>query len=729
VVKNDTGAAALPNATGLFDMLPRSLLQTLVSVTLLGAVLFAVIQQAGLSNLSQTALDTPAGPVLLAVCGLMVGVLLAAARVKLVADDLGYELKWRDALSALGLSQLGGAAFFHLAGQLIARSAYLSRRGIPVGASVLMVGYERLLALGISLLLAAFGAWHLFGKIAVDLDNGGVPLAKLVAGLLLAVAGGAWLGWGRLAASHIRQRLGRGVAWRIARVGLVSLGIQLATASAYVMIASALAPEVAMLDLIAASFVVMLAAAVPISLAGWGVREFSAMLALGAVGVSADAAFLTAVLIGGGALIAVAPLAMLGLTGKTVAPPPKPRDQTPVDFNSLASIITSLIVATAVFFQLYVPTTSGQLNVNLADPFAMLGGVLFLVLFVLRADDLPQWRLPYFNTHILAAVAIITIALVIGAVRHGWTDWALFNKFGGWFVLLGYAASGALIVKAMGERGLRMVLMTFVATGLAIAVLELILLTARGAGVEISLQLLWQDPQGFSHNRNAFAFQMLMVISCIIALSLPRTLTVLLLAVALTTVWATASRAGFGALVVVLVLALSVRAISPKTLFTAFCASFVLVMVVVVLAEAKFARLVAMAPSGSDRWESIFGGLQLFRAHPFLGSGLGSFIYDEIKAGRPPLVIHSTPIWILAEMGLVGLLVFTAPIVRIFWREFRHARSDISRYLLIMMIGGFGTMSLVHEMLYQRTFWLLLGIAMVTPVFAGRHGQPEQTPS
>ena len=80
-------------------------------------------------------------------------------------------------------------------------------------------------------------------------------------------------------------------------------------------------------------------------------------------------------------------------------------------------------------------------------------------------------------------------------------------------------------------------------------------------------------------------------------------------------------------------------------------------------------------------------------------------------------------------MGLVGLLVFTAPIVRIFWREFRHARSDISRYLLIMMIGGFGTMSLVHEMLYQRTFWLLLGIAMVTPVFAGRHGQPEQTPS
>lgn len=84
--------------------------------------------------------------------------------------------------------------FFQLAGQLIARGAYLSKRGIPVGASMVMVGYERLMALGISLLLATIGAWHLFGRIAIDLEVGGDAFVKLLVGLMLAARAGAWLG-------------------------------------------------------------------------------------------------------------------------------------------------------------------------------------------------------------------------------------------------------------------------------------------------------------------------------------------------------------------------------------------------------------------------------------------------------------------------------------------------------------------------------------------------------
>jgi hypothetical protein len=35
--------------------------------------------------------------------------------------------------------------------------------------------------------------------------------------------------------------------------------------------------------------------------------------------------------------------------------------------------------------------------------------------------------------------------------------------------------------------------------------------------------------------------------------------------------------------------------------------------------------------------------------------------------------------------------------------------------LLILIISGFAVMSLAHELLYQRTFWLLLGVAMAMP--------------
>ena len=62
---------------------------------------------------------------------LLVGVALSSLRLKLITADLGYPLSFRDAAMTLSVGQLAGTAFFQLAGQLIGRSAVLSRRGIP----------------------------------------------------------------------------------------------------------------------------------------------------------------------------------------------------------------------------------------------------------------------------------------------------------------------------------------------------------------------------------------------------------------------------------------------------------------------------------------------------------------------------------------------------------------------------------------------------------------------
>jgi hypothetical protein len=81
--------------------------------------------------------------------------------------------------------------------------------------------------------------------------------------------------------------------------------------------------------------------------------------------------------------------------------------------------------------------------------------------------------------------------------------------------------------------------------------------------------------------------------------------------------------------------------------------------------------------------------------------------------GRP-MVIHSTPVWILAEFGLLGAGIFGW----IFYLLGRHAlergtRSP-ERRVVAMLLLSFAIFSLAHEILYQRIFWLVLGAALAS---------------
>src|SRR5690606_4888033 len=91
----------------------------------------------------------------------------------------------------------------------------------------------------------------------------------------------------------------------------------------------------------------------------------------------------------------------------------------PVDHAALLAWSVPVIAAMAVFFQVHIPLTTASLNVNLADPVAIVGGALFL-LMCWRERALPAWRLPGLNAHIVAATAMLTIALALGWWRFGW---------------------------------------------------------------------------------------------------------------------------------------------------------------------------------------------------------------------------------------------------------------------------------------------------------------------
>ena len=58
--------------------------------------------------------------------------------------------------------------------------------------------------------------------------------------------------------------------------------------------------------------------------------------------------------------------------------------------------------------------------------------------------------------------------------------------------------------------------------------------------------------------------------------------------------------------------------------------------------------------STSEHLVTVQQGFAMFLSHPVFGAGLGAYIGEQIRTTGTPLIIHSTPVWLLAETGLVG---------------------------------------------------------------------------
>lgn len=707
-------------------------LTILVSVSLAAGLI--AISQVGVDGLGTTLSRIPI-TVLLTVAALMLaGALIATLRLYFIARDLGWNLSAKDALLALSVGQVASAASVQFFGQIVARSAILAPRGLSAPVNIAIVIYERLAAVGVSATLAAIGAWYLFGRITVDFRSGGDQFLFIAAGILSAVLSGAVFGWGSLAFRSMRGKVTARSMLSFARSALLTLIIQLFTAGAYVVLASALSPDTALTDLFAASLVVMFAASLPISFAGWGVRELSAVVALSAIGVGSSAAMATAITVGIVALLTVVAIAAFAvMLPRSKSHPPKAAvAERGIEIEAALKWAIPLMAATAVFFQLHLPVGGSLINVNLADPLAILGGGIFATKYLVPRRE--HWRLPGLNGYVLVSTAVLLIGLVNGFIHYGWIDWAFTNKTLGWFVLLCYGATGALIVHRHGAEGLTLLTRTFIAAAAGIVTLAIIVIVLRRAGLGLPREWFAFPLDGYSQNRNAFGF-VLILAACVSPWATPASRP-WLLGLIFAGLWLSGSRAAAGTIIIITVLAVATKRFSFKDVGKALLltAGIVAIIQLTPLFLSMLARsfsifstlpqgassadaipsfwIITASPPASDldRFKSILDGLKMFSDNPVFGRGLGAYIAEQKSAAY--VVIHSTPIWLLAEMGLVGLLAFVAPAFRIVQTEARRIEVDPVSGLLVFMLIAFGMMSAVHEMLYQRPIWLLLGAAL-----------------
>jgi hypothetical protein len=708
--------SANSNSQSVASPMYKRVLKPAVSIILLAGVIFVVGYYYGTSEILDDIRAISVGALCAILLALFANAFAAVLRFKVIAGEIEHPVAFRRAVAVVSAGSLAGAVFFQIAGQLMARGVVAGRGGIPFASVVVITAYERFTAAIVSALFALGGAFFIFGNVYLDQSSGGAELLKIMAGLIAATTAGALLGYGRMAVRTITPLLTRHFVQRCLTIIGLTLLVQIPMQAAYVMAAHTLSPQTSIANLVAASAIVMFATSVPISLAGWGLREMSAVVGLGAIGVPAHAALTAAVLIGIGSLLVVGILAAVSLPGsKTARQPAQTRAAKSIDYYHVLAWVLPIGAATLVLFQIYVPVQSGLLNVNLADPLAMLGGVLF-ILSCVRLGHLPRWRVAYVNLAAAVATLVLGGSLLIGADRFGWTTWAVTNRFLGWFVLLAYAATGALIVRAGQKEGFRTILLTFAGATAAVAGVEVFLVMLAGLGFQIPV--VPTAAEGFSLNHNFFAFQLLMAMSAAVAAVHGASLRIIILALVMAGLYFSVSRSGWIAAVFVLATAWYLRVVNLRELSIAILGAASAAIVVVLLSNLNLAgpalpQFVPTTTSTQERLTTIVGGLKLFLDHPVFGAGLGAFRNEmHMASSGIPLLIHSTSVWLLAELGIVGFAAFVVPAAYIFFKEWAYARKEHASALIVLCLVAFAVMSGPADMLYQRTFWLLIGTGL-----------------
>jgi len=289
------------------------LLKTAVTISLIWLVLREVELQDTVRHLQGLSF----GSIALVLGLLAVQGAVGAWRWTFVVGVFGWPLPFLTALRLYFEGLFFNQALPSTIGGDAVRMYRCNRAGMPVGAAVNGVLLDRIGGVSGLLILVALSqplAWQRlpdFGPrvaLAVMLLAGGAAIATL---LLMASLPDRWRRWriivGVAALSVGARRMYRSIAIVTPVLGL-SLAIQIITVLAVFVLVRDLELPVSFYDCLVLIPLVFLAATIPISIAGWGVREGAMVTALGLIDVSVSGALTVSVIFGLG-------LVAIGLVG------------------------------------------------------------------------------------------------------------------------------------------------------------------------------------------------------------------------------------------------------------------------------------------------------------------------------------------------------------------------------------------------------------------------------
>jgi hypothetical protein len=195
----------------------------------------------------------------------------------------------------------------------------------------------------------------------------------------------------------------------------------------------------------------------------------------------------------------------------------------------------------------------------------------------------------------------------------------------------------------------------------------------------------------------------------------------------------TLSRGSYVAVAAALIVVLAVTRSTAKN--WARYAGFVLVVLVIGLATGFLGSALQdftnRPNTVSEREDLTAEALDSFAESRGLGIGLGSQLADtnarlDVSQQGGGQIVHNTAIWLLVEMSVVGIVYLAAMAVLPIQVTLRMRAFD--RQLALALLGAQVVMlvaSIGIEALYQRQWWLIIGLAMVQPGESRATGAPR----
>lgn len=389
------------------------------------------------------------------------------------------------------------------------------------------------------------------------------------------------------------------------------------------------------------------------------------------------------------------------------------------------------------------------LRVSASDFLIPIAGMIIASSLLLHRSAWPQWKKPFGW-----AAPILMSIVMVGALINGYlvqgslSQWAFTNKFCGWFVLLAYLGAGAWLATNYRDRALPVFVRIFLGFFISVASIEIFNQFLMGFDFNIGLREGWEPIRGIMDNRNAFAFLLMcaasfattckplknknlwqnlfwIIFPILVLFNGSRTLWICCLVLAPIAAlfdWNKFLKIILPSIAIGFFLFFIAFSNNQKNYFsTVSLKSMENFYAYVENPDDHDAAKYAEANGNAQRIQIIKGSIDLIKQYPFQGSGLGSALYFQEKtSGKKIDIIDNTGLWLLTETGLIGFGVFL-------WSAFTMAltlKRDIHSFKSpnnIFSLSVFFTLiffvifSLLHELLYTRFLWFILGLALAIP--------------
>jgi O-antigen ligase len=110
----------------------------------------------------------------------------------------------------------------------------------------------------------------------------------------------------------------------------------------------------------------------------------------------------------------------------------------------------------------------------------------------------------------------------------------------------------------------------------------------------------------------------------------------------------------------------------------------------------------------NDRKDIWKGGLEVFREHPFLGVGAGTFAQSVQREMGFGLVAHNTFLSVLVEQGIIGFGIFLFLLIALIGTAWKMPVLERSLWLVMLLVWAVGVAGMTWE--NSKPTWFLFGM-------------------